>query len=144
MIWLNYDLFFGDRIFSKIFGPNFKAPQYPQFWTSDCLLLHETHNYIRVQILKNKIVNICLWEIYSRGVWIRPPYWKSLTGTCWPFFCFKSNSYIIVGLKQKETAISSKLRKLRNFEICYDIFKKSLKILSVSVDILPSMVCGYS
>ena len=35
-----------DMIFSKISDPNFKVPQFPQFWTSDCLLLHEIHNYI--------------------------------------------------------------------------------------------------
>jgi len=41
------------------------------------------------------------------------------------FFVLNLNSYIIVGLMQKETVRSSKLRKLRNFEICYEIFQKS-------------------
>ena len=41
------------------------------------------------------------------------------------FFVLNLNSYITVGLMQKETVRSSKLRKLRNFEICYEIFQKS-------------------
>ena len=43
-----------------------------------------------------------------------PPYLKSLTDSVWSIFL---NSYIKVGLMQKETVRSSKLRKMCNFEI---------------------------
>ena len=38
--------FLCDQIFFSISNKNFKVPQFPQFWIPDCLLLHETYNYV--------------------------------------------------------------------------------------------------
>ena len=53
--WLSYEHFFATWFFSQISDENFKVPQFPQFWTSDSLLLHETYNYIKVYLGFKKI-----------------------------------------------------------------------------------------
>ena len=54
-------------------------------------------------------------QVPRRGSGFHPPYEKGLFLS--NFFLTQLNLYIIVGLIQKETVRSSKLRELRNFEI---------------------------